>query len=168
MSELITKQAVLNTLDNADKFLDEERTVEKYKELLTECIKVLPPAENKEDFISKRELYHKLGEAYSKGYLSWGANEIFKDIIGECHSVGNKGEWTEWKGRNGRYQGIPICSNCHTGFPIIAKDYKYCPECGADMRKAEKPETCKGCLEPCIMYEPDMRACKKKVTERGE
>lgn len=34
--------------------------------------------------------------------------------------------------------------------------------------KAEKPETCKGCLEPCIMYEPDMRACKKKVTERGE
>lgn len=29
-------------------------------------------------------------------------------------------------------------------------------------------ETCKGCLEPCIMYEPDMRACKKKVTERGE
>lgn len=32
--------------------------------------------------------------------------------------------------------------------------------------KAEKPETCKGCLEPCIMYEPDMRACKKKVTER--
>ena len=34
--------------------------------------------------------------------------------------------------------------------------------------KAKKPETCKGCLEPCIMYEPDMRACKKKVTERGE
>lgn len=35
-----------------------------------------------------------------------------------------------------------------------------------DPYKAEKPETCKGCLEPCIMYEPDMRACKKKVTER--
>lgn len=34
--------------------------------------------------------------------------------------------------------------------------------------KAEKPETCKGCLEPCIMYEHDMRACKHKVTERGE
>ena len=31
--------------------------------------------------------------------------------------------------------------------------------------KAEKPETCKGCLEPCIMYEPDMRGCKKKVRE---
>lgn len=34
--------------------------------------------------------------------------------------------------------------------------------------KAENPETCKGCLEPCIMYEPDMRGCKNKVTERGE
>ena len=33
--------------------------------------------------------------------------------------------------------------------------------------KAESPETCKGCLEPCIMYEPDMRGCKKKVTEKG-
>ena len=43
--------------------------------------------------ISKRELYHKLGEAYKKGYLSWGANEIIKDIIGKCDSVENKGEW---------------------------------------------------------------------------
>lgn len=34
--------------------------------------------------------------------------------------------------------------------------------------KAENHETCKGCIEPCIMYEPDMRACKHKVTERGE
>ena len=32
--------------------------------------------------------------------------------------------------------------------------------------KPEKNETCKGCIEPCIMYEADMRACKKKVTER--
>jgi len=34
--------------------------------------------------------------------------------------------------------------------------------------KAKKTETCKGCLEPCIMYEPDMRACKEKVTESEE
>jgi len=40
--DLISKQKVLNTLDFADNALtDEERTVEKYKELLTECIKVL-------------------------------------------------------------------------------------------------------------------------------
>ena len=42
------------------------------------------------DLISKKELYHKLGEAYNKGFLSWGANEVIKDIIGECHSVENK------------------------------------------------------------------------------
>lgn len=45
------------------------------------------------DFISKRELYHKLGEAYNAGLLTWGANEIVKDIIGECLSFGNKGKW---------------------------------------------------------------------------
>ena len=37
-----------------------------------------------------------------------------------------------------------------------------------DPYKPEKPETCKGCLEPCIMYEPDMRACKKKVKAESE
>lgn len=42
------------------------------------------------DLISKRELYHKLGEAYNKGFFSWGANEIIKDIIGECNSVEKK------------------------------------------------------------------------------
>ena len=54
MSELISRQAVLNTLDNMDKALDEERTVENYKELLTECIKVLPsvqPIKHKEEWI---------------------------------------------------------------------------------------------------------------------
>lgn len=44
------------------------------------------------------------------------------------------GKWTEWKGRDGRYTGIPICSNCNTGFSIIAKEYNFCPNCGADMR----------------------------------
>lgn len=51
------------------------------------------------DLISKRELYYKLGEAYNKGYLNWGANEIIKDIIGECHSVENNGGWIPIKER---------------------------------------------------------------------
>lgn len=42
------------------------------------------------DLISKKELYRKLGEVYNKGYLTWGANEIIRDIIGECDSVENK------------------------------------------------------------------------------
>ena len=47
MSDSIDRQKVLATLDFADNALDEERTVEKYKELLAECVKALPPAENK-------------------------------------------------------------------------------------------------------------------------
>ena len=52
MSDSIDKQKVLATLDFADNALtDEERTVENYKELLTECIKVLPTAENNGEWI---------------------------------------------------------------------------------------------------------------------
>lgn len=42
--DFISRQAVLNTLDKMDKALDTDRTVESYKELLTECYKDLPPA----------------------------------------------------------------------------------------------------------------------------
>ena len=40
--DCISRQAVLNTLDKMDKALDTDRTVENYKELLTECYKDLP------------------------------------------------------------------------------------------------------------------------------
>ena len=50
MGDSIDRQKVLNTLDFADNALtDEERTVEKYKALLTECIKVLPSADVREN-----------------------------------------------------------------------------------------------------------------------
>ena len=58
MSDYISRQAVLNTLDNMEKALDEERTVEKYKELLTECIKVLPSAEG--EYIKKEDLLNSV------------------------------------------------------------------------------------------------------------
>lgn len=34
--------------------------------------------------LNKKLLYSKLAELYNKGLISWGANEIFKDIIEEC------------------------------------------------------------------------------------
>ena len=40
--DAVNRQAVLNTLDNMDKALNEDRTVENYKELLKECYEVLP------------------------------------------------------------------------------------------------------------------------------
>ena len=40
--DVVSRQAVLNTLDFADKALDEDGTVETYKELLIACYKDLP------------------------------------------------------------------------------------------------------------------------------
>ena len=40
--DVVSRQAVLNTLNFADKALDEDRTVETYKELLIACYKDLP------------------------------------------------------------------------------------------------------------------------------
>lgn len=45
------------------------------------------------------------------------------------------GTWEEWKGKV--YTNVPICSNCKHGFPLITKEYNFCPNCGADMRKGE-------------------------------
>ena len=66
------------------------------------------------DLISKKELYHKLGERYQKGYLSWGANEIIKDLIGECDSVENKGEWIPVSERLPDNNVIVLCSAIST------------------------------------------------------
>ena len=41
--DAISRQAVLDTLDKMDSVLDEDRTVETYKELLAACYKDLPP-----------------------------------------------------------------------------------------------------------------------------
>ena len=40
--DAISRQAVLDTLNTTDEFMDEERTVETYKALLKECYEVLP------------------------------------------------------------------------------------------------------------------------------
>ena len=59
-------------------------------------------------------------------------DEIIDVAVENIMSLSDEqGEWIEWKGR---FQGVIICSNCNTGFPIFAKDYNFCPNCGADMR----------------------------------
>ena len=46
--DCISRQAVLNTLNKMDKALDIDRSVESYKELLTECYKDLSPVTPKQ------------------------------------------------------------------------------------------------------------------------
>lgn len=56
--DAVKREAVLNTLDAMDAALDENRTVEAYKELLKECYKALPPVTPKimecEDCVSRQ------------------------------------------------------------------------------------------------------------------
>ncbi len=121
--------------------------------------------------MTREEAITALGD---RNNLLWGMSKEEKKYYSEALDMAilalseNKGEWIylDECANSGYY-----CSICHKklvkdGWSDTVKKIKFCPNCGADMRKAENPETCKGCLEPCIMYEPDMRACKKKVTER--
>ena len=57
--DAISRKAVLDTLERMDKALDEDRTVENYKDLLRECYKVLPKSEWQHD--------HEILKAYSDG-----------------------------------------------------------------------------------------------------
>ena len=63
--DCISRKAVLNTLENMDRALDEDRTVEYYKELLRECYKVLPSVTPKPK--SECEHDHEILKAYSDG-----------------------------------------------------------------------------------------------------
>lgn len=61
--DAISRKAVLDTLENMDKALDEDRTVENYKELLRECYKVLPSVKPRSEW----EHDHEILKAYSDG-----------------------------------------------------------------------------------------------------
>ena len=63
--DCISRKAVLNTLENMDRALDEDRTVEYYKELLRECYKVLPSVTPKPK--SEWQHDHEILKAYSDG-----------------------------------------------------------------------------------------------------
>ena len=136
MSDLISRQKVLNTLDNMDKALDEDRTVETYKALLTKCIKVLPTAKSDGDLISRERLINEwddLGRRYAmpttpihkrafREFPSADARENipvkFIPINADCRG----------------YADIFGCTNCGGIITVsnVAKelDYDFCPWCG--------------------------------------
>lgn len=94
------------------------------------------------DLISKKELYRKLGEAYNKGFLSWGANEVIKDIIGECDSVENKGEWNPIKTNE---EGMIIDSLPEEGEEVLVTVYGQVEidSFGCDVEYDESFEECR-------------------------
>ena len=138
--DAISRQAVLNTLDNMDSALDEDRTVETYKELLKECYKILPSVTPQEPkFIAKsdgtiEQIKNCNGCVFRK---EW-------EKIGKLLSVVLEKQ-TEQEPKTGHwipiYQGDEIidyrCSECEFGntFGRGTFGMDFCPRCGADMRE---------------------------------
>ena len=71
---------MLDTLERMDKALDEDRTVESYKDLLRECYKVLPSVTPKPK--SECEHDHEILKAYSDG-----ANNVLDNIRAEIDAA---------------------------------------------------------------------------------
>ena len=83
--DCVKRQAVLNTLDEMDKALDIDRTVESYKELLTECYKNLPsvtPKEKTGHWIRQTDDYHDYYECEHCG-IAVGLDDI-KNYCPNC------------------------------------------------------------------------------------
>ena len=96
--DAVSREAVLNTLENMDKALDTQRTVKSYKELLVECMKALPsvhpectedycPAAFKpvegEECVSRKVL---LDDLYSRDYTKFTHRDFvalvqYQDIV---------------------------------------------------------------------------------------
>lgn len=86
--DAISRQAVLNTLDKMDDALDEDRTVEIYKMLLTECVTVLPSVTPKQ----KMGRWVKISPARIYECSECGQNVMTGDIDAyrHCHGCGAK------------------------------------------------------------------------------
>ena len=108
-SDAISRQAVLNTLDEMDKALDTDRTVESYKELLTECYKVLPSVKQEPKtgyWIDDNE--NEIDAQYGKHiYRCSECNKYANDFVGGIE------DWWDLEKPN------------------------YCPNCGAKMEKED-------------------------------
>jgi hypothetical protein len=64
----------------------------------------------------------ELEEAYNNGW---------SDGFSEGENERPQGEWVV----HSCYKDVIICSNCNSGDSRWHKDFKFCPNCGADMRK---------------------------------
>ena len=150
--DAISRQAVLNTLYSMDKALDENRTIEEYKELLKECYEQLPPAKVCDDAVSRQDIINRLERVITDGMKnlngthSLTAERLLKTIK-ELPSVSVAEKVGEWVWKRHAYR----CSLCGF-FPWLVEveegaeiftdlertnAYKYCPHCGAKMAESE-------------------------------
>ena len=100
--DAIKREAVLNTLDTMDKALDENRTVEAYKDLLTECYKELPtvpPKAKTGHWVEIGDEPYDTWECDNCGFVIDGSGcidpEEYRDIYKYCPNCGAKMEGEE-------------------------------------------------------------------------
>ena len=129
--DAISRTAVLNTLDSMDKALDENRTIEEYKELLRECYEQLSPVSvaektpmiEKSNFDPKQYRFDLLS-AYECGRNSV-AEKVGRWIV-EDDDIGNDNIYCK-------------CSNCGKGDEHAkGQEVPYCWWCGARMAESEE------------------------------
>lgn len=91
--------------------------------------------ETKDDYISRKELLRNWplcdepGDAYQyvRGFPA-------ADVQPAVH-----GEWIKRLEQVGPVKiAVPVCSTCKAIVPVDVSRYKYCPNCGAGMRKKEE------------------------------
>jgi rubredoxin len=97
--DAIKRESVLNTLDTMNKALDEDRTVESYKELLAECYKALPRATPKPragHWVEIGDEPYDTWECDNCGFVIDGSGcvdpEEYRDIYKYCPNCGAKME----------------------------------------------------------------------------
>ncbi len=80
--DIISRQAVLDTLDTSDKFMDEDRTVETYKALLKECYEILPSVTPKQKmgYLSIDDVMSVFDD-YMCGDIDEAGAEIFLEML---------------------------------------------------------------------------------------
>ena len=123
--DVVSRQAVLKTLDNMDNVLDEDRTVENYKELLKECYEVLPTVRPQlcDDAISRQAVLEIV-----KQHTLTNDYEAIQQLPPVRPQEPKTGHWTKDE------CGNIICSECKR----FRRDCRYghtnyCNHCGAIM-----------------------------------
>ena len=91
--DAVKRDAVLNTLDTMDKALDENRTVEAYKELLKECYKELPRVTPKPG--SGEWIQHGIGFRCSECAIQTSEHNVKRGLMKYCPNCGAKMEGDE-------------------------------------------------------------------------
>ena len=94
--DAISRQAVLDTLDTSDRFMDEDRTVDTYRALLKECYEVLPSVTPKQKTGHWKRI--SMDKYVQHAMAFYRCSECGEDIIGEhnyCPNCGAKMEESE-------------------------------------------------------------------------